>query len=519
MTHPKPISRRNFLKLSGTTSLGLALSACGFTPAPTATPTLTSTPLPTTTPTLTPTATVTPTPTNTPTPTSTATPTKDDQLLMLVERIPAHLDSRGEVDQWIPHPNPRVRLPNPARDKLPSSIDLNSLEYNRVILKQYAGKAKSVVVHARDQAERLKLVAKYTGGQKEWKWSKPTLQDCADTSNLILCDAANSNYPDAENEPLLDEFGRLEPQAFGLIWLYSDSLKIPSDNLWLGQKWFDRVRVKDQTLTVMPLLFHYEASDRIKNLSYQDSLDFIQKHVGYMVSTYARYTYEFRVLQEAVWDSADDGGNFWGYSGASWNPGGNKKLYYDYTFIPDKMPEHISKVYQVARSASPDALLSYSEGGKLGIGQNTKKANLVFDMINYLNSPENMVGGRRLVDKIVFEMEWDGEIPIEKTQLLEQIARYRDIGMKVGIETDVTFSKSTTLSPAERLEKAQKIYKTIVDAAKESKWVDDITIWNAERTNSYAYKTRLVYVPFSKDSKDTDDDVIYDTLFSALYQP
>ena len=45
MTNPKfnPLSRRKFLKLSSAASLGLALSACGLTPASTATPTNTTT--------------------------------------------------------------------------------------------------------------------------------------------------------------------------------------------------------------------------------------------------------------------------------------------------------------------------------------------------------------------------------------------------------------------------------------------------------------------------------------------
>ena len=78
MINPKPIplSRRDFFKLSGTASLGLALSACGFTPTPTATHTLTNTPIHTntSTPTNTPTPTPSASPTNTPSPTPTATP-------------------------------------------------------------------------------------------------------------------------------------------------------------------------------------------------------------------------------------------------------------------------------------------------------------------------------------------------------------------------------------------------------------------------------------------------------------
>lgn len=75
MANPKPssISRRDFLKLSGAASLGLALSACGSTQEPSATPRLTNTPRSTATPRPTQTSTPTVTPTRTPTATRTST--------------------------------------------------------------------------------------------------------------------------------------------------------------------------------------------------------------------------------------------------------------------------------------------------------------------------------------------------------------------------------------------------------------------------------------------------------------
>lgn len=70
------LTRRDFLKLCGASSVSLALAACGVTPTPTATPAPTNTPLPTSTPLPTTTATLTntPAPTLTPTPTSTSIP-------------------------------------------------------------------------------------------------------------------------------------------------------------------------------------------------------------------------------------------------------------------------------------------------------------------------------------------------------------------------------------------------------------------------------------------------------------
>ncbi|MBI4738592.1 hypothetical protein HY772_03375 [Candidatus Woesearchaeota archaeon] len=69
---PTRLTRREFIKLSSATSLGIALSACGVAPTPSATLAPTNTPLPTNT--LAPTATSTTTPTITPAPTPTSTP-------------------------------------------------------------------------------------------------------------------------------------------------------------------------------------------------------------------------------------------------------------------------------------------------------------------------------------------------------------------------------------------------------------------------------------------------------------
>jgi hypothetical protein len=67
MPNPKRLTRREFIKLSSAILLGIALTACGVAPTPTATPAPTKTPLPTNTPA--PTATPIPTPTITPAPT------------------------------------------------------------------------------------------------------------------------------------------------------------------------------------------------------------------------------------------------------------------------------------------------------------------------------------------------------------------------------------------------------------------------------------------------------------------
>src|SRR4030067_1037047 len=106
MTNSKPhqLSRRDFLKLSGTASLGLVLAACGLEPQPTGTPSLTNTPLPTNTlaPTETQTLPPTPTPTNTPEPSHTPTATPEPPTLRSVgEQLGVNFGTTvAETEKW-----------------------------------------------------------------------------------------------------------------------------------------------------------------------------------------------------------------------------------------------------------------------------------------------------------------------------------------------------------------------------------------------------------------------------------
>ena len=110
MSNPKRLTRREFIKLSGTTSLGIALSACGVAPTPTATPAPTNTPLPTNTPA--PTATLIP-PTTTPTlqPTATSTPKPTATLIGGIIAAPDlekfEKDLNGQGDKMIYECSPK----------------------------------------------------------------------------------------------------------------------------------------------------------------------------------------------------------------------------------------------------------------------------------------------------------------------------------------------------------------------------------------------------------------------------
>ncbi|MBM3127718.1 MAG: endo-1,4-beta-xylanase [Chloroflexi bacterium] len=103
------LTRRDFLKLCGSSSIAALLAACGSAPTPTATPALMNTPLPTSTPllTATPALTSTPAPTSTATVTATATATATLRPLTLRDladkigfRIGAFFGSNTTPEEW-----------------------------------------------------------------------------------------------------------------------------------------------------------------------------------------------------------------------------------------------------------------------------------------------------------------------------------------------------------------------------------------------------------------------------------
>jgi hypothetical protein len=149
------LSRRDFLKLAGATSAGLALSACGLkaTELPTATFVLPTT---------------TPTPTLTPRPTNTSTPTP----AVWVENMV------GKDGSLVPHPDPAAPAPDPEKDGLPDGLDISNLTYEVKFKDLYLGKTRSVTVWAKDgKTGDLVLIAHYDKQLSAWRWMRPPQRD------------------------------------------------------------------------------------------------------------------------------------------------------------------------------------------------------------------------------------------------------------------------------------------------------------------------------------------------------
>jgi GH35 family endo-1,4-beta-xylanase len=158
----------------------------------------------------------------------------------------------------------------------------------------------------------------------------------------------------------------------------------------------------------------------------------------------------------------------------------------------------MKRIYFAARTINPSATLNYSD---YWISQGGLKSDLVFNMIENINSQSD--DGKPMINKIVFEDQWDGDIPMDKEALLQQIKRYKEIGLRVGKEIDFSFKAISSTRPEERLKKAIEFYKSIFEAAIESKWCEEVKIWNPIRENSYATRelNRDTYVPFSVENQ------------------
>ncbi len=95
------------------------------------------------------------------------------------EKVPSHINEEGEVDEWIYHPQPEVRAPDPEKDELPEGIDPTNFIYVQEFDYEKIGATDAVRYLARARNEDgsagdIKLVAEYDSSTREWKWNPVT---------------------------------------------------------------------------------------------------------------------------------------------------------------------------------------------------------------------------------------------------------------------------------------------------------------------------------------------------------
>jgi endo-1,4-beta-xylanase len=367
--HKSKLTRRDFIKLAGATSAGLALSACGVKATEVPTPTSTSTLFP---------------PTQTLTPTSTSIPTATPIPNTLRGYADALGIKIGAVAEGVgPHDQTR--------------LNLIAEQFNQIIVTSIGWE----VIGQR--------------GENSYDFSIPDgFRRFASENNLTVL-AMHLVYGLALSEYEFD---------------------LPD---WMRHGGFSR----NELIEIM------------KN--------HIRKVMGH---------YKGRVRAYSVVNEASEPSIFW-----------NRRV----------GREYIEIAFQTARETDPDAILIYNNSGHETA--RLPKSDKVFNLVKSLKEKD-------LVDAVGFQMHMLGEPdsyidprkPPTKEELLEQMRRYGEIGLKVFVtELEVAINNLPgTLD--EKLAKQAEIYRTVFEACLESSGIcNDINVWGFNDIETGLDKKTLLF--------------------------
>lgn len=227
----------------------------------------------------------------------------------------------------------------------------------------------------------------------------------------------------------------------------------------------------DLTVTGMHLVYGVDLPGWLKNgnFSREELIEIMQSHVKKVVGRYKGKVRAYTVANEATEPSI-----FW-----------NRRV----------GPEYVELAFQAAREADPDAILIYNDYAHETAS--LPKANQVFDLVKALKE-------KGLVDAVGMQMHIigytngspnpDPRTPPTKGQLLEQLNRYGELGLKVYVtEMDVDISRLPGTID-EKLAAQAEIYGTVVEACLESNGIcTDINIWGVNDIETWMGEAALLF--------------------------
>lgn len=158
-------------------------------------------------------------------------------------------------------------------------------------------------------------------------------------------------------------------------------------------------------------------------------------------------------------------------------------------------PEYVQLACRAARESDPDALLVYNDYAHETAS--LPKAKQVYDLARSLKEKD-------LVDAVGMQMHIigymndsfnpDPVLPPTKEQILEQMQRYGDLGLKVFItELDVDTSRLPG-SLDEKLARQAEIYRTVVEACLESGGIcNDMNLWGVNDKETWMGEAALLF--------------------------
>jgi endo-1,4-beta-xylanase len=154
-------------------------------------------------------------------------------------------------------------------------------------------------------------------------------------------------------------------------------------------------------------------------------------------------------------------------------------------------PEYVELAFQAAREADPDAILIYNDYAHETAS--LSKADRVYELVSKLNQTG-------LVDAVGMQMHViggdniDPRTPPSREELLAQIKRYGELGLKVFItELDV----DTSLLPGDKDEKFARqaeIYAAVMEACLESNGIcSDVNLWGVNDIETWSGEAALLF--------------------------
>jgi len=223
----------------------------------------------------------------------------------------------------------------------------------------------------------------------------------------------------------------------------------------------------DLTVLGMHLVYGVDLPEWLSNGSFSrdELIELMKGHISRVMSHYKGKIRAYSVVNEATEPSI-----FW-----------NRRI----------GREYVEMAFQTAREADPDAILIYNDYAHET--SSLYKAKQVYDLVKALKEKD-------LVDAVGMQMHMiggsniDPRTPPTKEQLLEQMNRYGEVGLKVFItELDVDISRLPG-SRDEKLAKQAEIYSTVFTACLESSGIcNDINLWGVNDIETWSGEAALLF--------------------------
>lgn len=139
-------------------------------------------------------------------------------------------------------------------------------------------------------------------------------------------------------------------------------------------------------------------------------------------------------------------------------------------------PEYVELAFKYAHEADPDADLFYNEWGAEDLG---KKSNIMYDLV------KNLVNKKIPITGVGLQMHTGLEFSPSPKEVVKNIQRYKDLGLKVYItEMDVRIEYGKG-SLENKLKEQAKIYGEIIEAIANQNLTDAIVFWGLDDKHSW----------------------------------